>query len=263
MVNWKKIREEWETSQLTLKALAEKYNVKLGTLKSRKSREKWSRDGPKKELPAKQLTDKQKLFCTYYVKNFNATQAAIKAGYAADSAHVTGNKLLKHPNVSKEMKRMKQKVTNELTVSAIDVLDKYIKIAFADITDYMNFHQKEVQAMDEFGPLKDKDGKPVTKLVQYVDMKEPSAVDGTIITEIKQNKYGVSIKLADKMKALEKLSLYFDLFPDAFKRKIEAEKLKIAHHKLMGSDEKADYEDDGFLHALDGKTEEVWSGSDE
>ena len=34
------------------------------------------------------------------------------------------------------------------------------------------------------------------------------------------------------MKALEKLSLYFDLFPDQFKQKIENEKLKLAQQKM-------------------------------
>lgn len=43
MANWDEIRKEWETSEITLKALAEKHGVKLGTLKSRKSREKWSK----------------------------------------------------------------------------------------------------------------------------------------------------------------------------------------------------------------------------
>ena len=57
--DWEKIRQEWESSNITLKALAEKYGVKLGTLKSRKSREKWSKDAtktkglqPKKERDA-------------------------------------------------------------------------------------------------------------------------------------------------------------------------------------------------------------------
>lgn len=42
--NWEKIREEWETTKITFKALAEKHDVKEGTLKSRRSREQWSRD---------------------------------------------------------------------------------------------------------------------------------------------------------------------------------------------------------------------------
>jgi uncharacterized protein YjcR len=48
-VNWDEIRKEYETSKVTLAALAEKYEVKLGTLKSRKSREGWSRGSPKKD----------------------------------------------------------------------------------------------------------------------------------------------------------------------------------------------------------------------
>lgn len=48
MPNWDEIKKEWEETKVTLAALAEKHGVKLGTLKSRKSREKWSRDATKK-----------------------------------------------------------------------------------------------------------------------------------------------------------------------------------------------------------------------
>ncbi|MGG3450198.1 hypothetical protein [Domibacillus aminovorans] len=44
MANWNEIRTEWETTKITLASLAEKHDIKLGTLKSRKSREGWSRD---------------------------------------------------------------------------------------------------------------------------------------------------------------------------------------------------------------------------
>ncbi len=47
--NWEEIRNEWETTKITFKALAEKHNVKEGTLKSRRSREKWSRDATSKK----------------------------------------------------------------------------------------------------------------------------------------------------------------------------------------------------------------------
>lgn len=47
-MDWGLIRKEYETSDMTLKAIAEKHAVKLGTLKSRVSREGWARDATKK-----------------------------------------------------------------------------------------------------------------------------------------------------------------------------------------------------------------------
>ncbi|MGG3890058.1 phage terminase small subunit [Metabacillus fastidiosus] len=52
-MNWEEIRREWETTKITLAALAEKHSVKLGTLKSRKSREYWSREPTKKDATVK------------------------------------------------------------------------------------------------------------------------------------------------------------------------------------------------------------------
>lgn len=54
MPNWEEIQKEWETTTITLAALAGKYDVKLGTLKSRKSRDAkdgnpWTRGAPKKD----------------------------------------------------------------------------------------------------------------------------------------------------------------------------------------------------------------------
>ncbi|NOG26577.1 hypothetical protein [Lysinibacillus fusiformis] len=49
MANWDEIKYEWETTKITLTDLAEKHDIKLGTLKSRKSREKWSRGATEKD----------------------------------------------------------------------------------------------------------------------------------------------------------------------------------------------------------------------
>lgn len=269
------------------KDIAEKYDVSLNTVKSWKKRYGWNRDrgAPKGKsvhtkkkvappvsdddnaqeitldnfLEDSDLTEKQRLFCLYYVRSFNATQSAIKAGYSPATAHVQGPRLLGNVRVREEIKRIKQYMTNELFIEAMDVLNKYIKIAFSDITDYLTFGQREVQVMGAFGPVEDENGYPVMKEVNYVDFKESGIVDGTIISEVKQGKDGVSIKLEDRMKALDKLAQYFDLFPDKFKRQIEEEKLKIAHHKVFGGDDNEEYEDDGFEDALNATTSEVWT----
>ena len=290
MVNWDEIKQEWETTKVTLAVLAEKYDIKLGTLKSRKSREAWARGTAKKVATKKKrvatnskkdatnsvddipsldqliedisMTEKQSLFCIYYVKSFNATQAAIKAGYAKDSAHAEGSRLLRNVKVAEEIRRIKGEMRQGIFIDAMDVLDKYIKIAFADITDYTTFGKKEVPVIGMMGPILDEEGNQLMKEINYVDLNESSMVDGTIITEVKQGKDGVSIKIADKMKALDKLSLYFDLFPDKFQREVEEEKLKIAHHKVFGGNEPEQYEDDGFNDAMNATTVEVWSDDD-
>lgn len=45
MVNWDEIRREFESSNISLKELADKYGVKDSTLRSRKNRENWQRNG--------------------------------------------------------------------------------------------------------------------------------------------------------------------------------------------------------------------------
>jgi phage terminase small subunit len=245
---WEEIRKEYETTYITLQAMADKYGIKLGTLKSRKSREKWVRVATKKDatkrkkvatkngckpvpekesigtvealVESEELTDRQRLFCIYYVKSFNATQSAIKAGYSAHTAHVQGSRLLGNAKVSEEIKRIKSEMTQGIFVDAMDVLNKYIKIAFADITDFVEFGSKEVELL-----AGDK-----TEL-SYVDIKSSDDIDGSIIQEVKQGREGVSIKLHDKMRALEKLEQYFDLLPDHHKRKLGEEKSSLDKKK--------------------------------
>ncbi|MEK5038780.1 hypothetical protein [Sporosarcina sp. FSL K6-3457] len=67
MPNWEEIQREWETTKITLAALADKHDVKVGTLKSRKSRDakdgnSWSRGAPGKDAttqPKKDASDKK------------------------------------------------------------------------------------------------------------------------------------------------------------------------------------------------------------
>lgn len=263
-MNWETIRNEYETTYITLKALSEKHDIKLGTLKSRKSREGWNRDAtqtkkvatnksppvakPKKEtkpiVESEQLTEKQRLFCMHYLKSFNATQSAIKAGYSKDSAHVQGPRLLGNVRVGDYIRQLKEEMQAQLFVSAADVLNAYMKIAFADITEYITFDSYVRYERNEDGSMREDDeGNPISYQVSKANFVSSDEVDGTLITEVKQGKDGVSIKLADKMKALEKLEQYFDLLPDQHKRQVEDEKLKIAHARLEIEKEKVSKDD--------------------
>ena len=257
MPNWEEIQNEWETTKITFKALAEKHGVKEGTLKSRRSRERWSRNKDatktKKDATIKKvatpkdvfvesddLTDKQRLFCIYYIKSFNQTMAAIKAGYSRDRAHVTGSELVRNSKVAAEIRRLKGEMQQGVFIDAMDILNKYIQIAFADISDYVYFGSIEREQLhpDTGKVMLDSNFKPITYKESYVDFKNADEVDGTIITEVKEGKDGVSVKLADKMKALEMLSKYFDLLSDNDKKRLQEEKLKADTAKAQAEAER-------------------------
>ncbi|MCQ6337769.1 terminase small subunit [Bacillus cereus] len=235
--------------------IAAELNLKPSQIRKWKSQDKWdeqmngnvtiakrsvtnvknpkTKEKLKEILEDEELTEKERLFCLYYVKYFNGTQAALKAGYSKDGAHVQASRLLRRERVSSYIKELKGELVENVFVEAMDVLKEYIKIAFADITNYVTFGQREVELEPEERTTVDEEGKEVTefitetRMMNFIDLAESDMVDGSIITEVKQGRDGISIKLADKMKALDKLSLYFDLFPDNFKRKVDEERLHM------------------------------------
>jgi phage terminase small subunit len=244
--------------------LAEKYQVSINTIKSWKQRYGWNKKGvhtktekgyaQKKNAPASnseaktpkikepELTAKQVLFVAEYLIDFNATRAAMAVGYSKKTARQIGYENLTKPYIQAEIKRQTAIVTESLGITSQRVLLEYLKIAFSDITDYVDFGQKEVQATGAFGPVYEGEGddkKPVMKIINYVDFKESTSIDGTLISEVKQGRDGVSIKFHDKMKALEKLEKYLDLLPDQHKRMVEEEKLKLAREQLEVNKTKA------------------------
>lgn len=295
--DWKQIKQEYIDSKGTalLKDLAEKYGVKPATMRSRKNREKWDDDieggvatcnatqkkkvqrntksvatqkvkerkdtAPRKALEVvvednSELTEMQRAFCLYYIKNRNATMAAIKAGYAPDSAHVRGHELVRNSKVRAEIKKLKGAIAEDLLIDDYDILDRYIKTAFSDMTDFVEFGTELIEVGVASGGTKEVE-------VDYLKIKNSFEVDGSLISEIKQGRNGVSIKLEDRQKALDKLAVFFDLFPDKFKRKIDDEKLRISQERLELDKAKVtgdieDAEDDGFLEALNDSVEEVW-----
>lgn len=181
------------------------------------------------------LTEKQRLFVLEYLRDFNATRAAMAVGYSKKTAHVIGWENLRKPNIQAEIKRQKEQRTVEIGLDIQRVLSEYMKIAFADISDYLEFGQKEVPVMSMFGPLKDDSGNPVTQMVNYVSFKDSIEVDASLISEVKQGKDGVAIKLYDKMKALEKLEKYLGFMTE--EQRLKVEKLKLEVGKLQSGDD--------------------------
>lgn len=274
-------------SGMKYKDIAAKYEVSINTVKSWKKRYAWSRNkktdctkkgctqnkkgAHKKEAVAEdvsqvvindELTDQQQLFCLYQSRMFNYTKAYMKAypGCTYASAAVLGSRLMKNQLIRETIEQLKQNHMNREMLKQEDIFQKYMDIAFADVTDYVSFGRENIQVIGAFGPVmvenKETGEKEVLeKEVNTVKFKQSEDVDGTLITEVKQGKDGVSIKLVDKMKALQWLADHMDIATAEQKAKIEQIRAKTA---IMSGTSEEETEDDGFIEALKGEVADVW-----
>lgn len=69
------------------------------------------------------MNARQKRFCDEYLIDCNATQAAIHAGYSAKTAKITGAKLLTNANLKAYIEEQLEKIHNEKTADAQEVLE--------------------------------------------------------------------------------------------------------------------------------------------
>lgn len=260
---------------LKLVEIANQLGVAEGTVRSWKNRYKWAGDNAtlqrskrnvaknsktlikNKESPVAhevesvmkntELTDKQQLFCIYYIRCFNATKAYQKAyGCNYTTAMSEGSKHLRNPKIKEEIFRLKQERLNREFLSESDIFQKYMDIAFADITDYVEFGN---------GSFNDPEtGEEVS--YSFVNLKDSKTVDGTIVSEVSKGREGAKIKLADRMKALQWLTDHMDLATDKQKAEIALLRAKVQ------TDDSEEIADDGFLEALNGTAAEDWSSEE-
>ena len=133
------------------------------------------------------MTEKQERFIDEYIIDFNATRAAIAAGYSSKRANSQGVHLLSIPEIQAEVRRRKAEISAGLRISAERVLWEMAALGFSNIFDY-------VEVVD--GELR---------------LKELPPEKQGAVSSIKITKNGTEIKLHDKLKALEFLAKYTGL----------------------------------------------------
>lgn len=228
------------------KDIATKYDVSLNTVKSWKKRHGWERGAPKgKSVHPKtekvapkiitelmnndELTDKRKLFCLYYLQWFNATKAYQKAfNVDYETANAAGARLLVNVSIQKQLTALKSDMASDLHLNALDIAREYMKQAFADVGDYVEFGTKEVYARDGWRqPIKDKITKEYLMVDEsYVNLKNQDEVDTTLIKSVHIGRDGVVVELYDKQKAQSELMKYLSndyKLVEARTRKLDAE----------------------------------------
>lgn len=196
----------------------------------------------KEVLENTELNDKQRLFCIYYIKRFNATKAYQKAyGCSYETALVNGPRLLGNARIQEEIQDLKEGKLNRIMLSEEDIFQKYMDIAFSDIGDYLSFKKvrKNKWTKNEQGeyiPAINPDtGQQDYFEYNVVELNNSKELDTSILQEVSEGKDGVKIKLQDKMKALQWLSDHMGIATEEQKLKIA--KLKGEVNKLDGTNE--------------------------
>lgn len=143
------------------------------------------------------LTQKQKLFILEYLKDLNATQAAIRAGYSEKGAEVQGHHLLRNPKIKVVIQQSMDKRSDRIKIDADLVLQEIARIAFADLRDVMDWDGDSV-TLKASSELTDAQAAAVCEVTQTITK------DGGTLR----------LKLHSKDSSLEKLGKHLKLFTE-------------------------------------------------
>lgn len=83
------------------------------------------------------LTPKQRRFVDEYLKDLNATQAAIRAGYASRTANRTGSRLLSNADIQAAIQTGRAARSERTQIDADYVLNRLVEIDQMDVLDIM------------------------------------------------------------------------------------------------------------------------------
>ena len=77
----------------------------------------------------KELTERQEVFCNEFIKDLNAVQAAIRAGYSTQHAKKKAYTLLRQARISERIAELKGESIKRTKIEADDILRRLVRIA--------------------------------------------------------------------------------------------------------------------------------------
>ena len=166
-----------------------------------------------------QLRPKQQRFVTEYVVDFNAKQAAIRAGYSPRSAETNGTRMLRNAQVDAAVRAAKADQLARAKLTADDIVRELQKIAFLDPRKAFNA-DGSLKAIHE---LDDDTAAGVVSL----EVRIGSDPDGEATKTAK-------IKFADKHAALVVLGRHFGIF-DPTRQPVAENPFRMLIDRVQGS----------------------------
>lgn len=165
------------------------------------------------------LTEKQARFVAEYLVDLNATEAAKRAGYSEKTAYSIGFENLRKPEIQEAIHEAMAVRAQRTEITQDRVLRELAAIGFSKTTDFVKIDEK---------------GRVILTSTDALNEEQQRTV-----ASIKEGKYGVELRIHDKLGALHLLGQHLGMFTGK-----------------GGQQEKT--LDDGFLNALKGEAAEVW-----
>lgn len=138
----------------------------------------------------KPLSLRHRRFVAEYLKDLNATQAYLRAGYAPRGAQANASKLLQRPRVQAAVEAGQQRVAQALEVTVARLAQEYARIAFANVDDFVTV---------------DDDGRVRVDLAKADRAKRAGLLELTVTDDGEGRPQRVKIKLG-KLQALDALA---------------------------------------------------------
>lgn len=155
----------------------------------------------------KKLTAKQTQFCREYVKDLNATQAAIRSGYSEKTAYSVGSENLRKPDVKAEI----QKLLQEKHLGADEVKSIISSIAKSNVNKYL-----KVVLVPDYPTVKVPLSEIIKEIETEIDFEEEYA---SLITMSEKERDSHSVSQEIKRRKIIRLQIELRRNQDAFRER--------------------------------------------
>jgi len=150
-----------------------------------------------------ELTDRERVFVREYLVDLNGTAAAIRAGYAPNSAAKHTHRVFNRPRVKAAIEAAMATRARALEITAENVLREIALLGFANMMDYFT-PQEDGTAYVDLSRLTREQAAAITE----VQVEEFVSGRGAAGREVRR----VKIKLADKKGYLELIGKHLGMF---------------------------------------------------
>lgn len=141
------------------------------------------------------MTPKQKRFCQEYLISLNATEAAIKAGYAKKSARSIGQENLTKPDIKNYIDEKLQEIEDSKIMDAKEVMERLTAIGRREVSEHQVVTLRN-------------------KTEKWVPIGEDGTLKKMVIESEEAEVVEMPTKVSDVNKALELMGKRHALFTD-------------------------------------------------